>query len=109
MSCDLTDIDNIEDWNAPNPSAGILRKLRNDLEHNWVRISEAKHTAWLGEQDYAFTCTLEQLSTAALEVFRYVRTAMIYFVLAVQFNEKMKSENDDSSMRVAMETPEYYS
>ena len=94
LSCDLTDIDNIEDWKAPNPSASILRKLRNNLEHNWVRISEATHKVWRGEQDYAFTCTLEQLSTAALEVFRYVRTAMIYFVLAVQFNEKLKNKKD---------------
>lgn len=107
LSCDLTDTDNIEDWNAPNPSAGILRKLRNDLEHNWVRISEATHTIWLGEHDYAMTCTLEQISTAALEVFRYVRTALIYFVLAVQFNEKLKNEKESEGLCVTMETPTY--
>ena len=108
LSCDLTDTDNIEDWNAPNPSASILRKLRNDLEHNWVRISEATHTIWLGEHDYAFTCTLEQLSTAAIEVFRYVRTATIYFVLAVKYNEDLKNQNNKEEFCPAMETPTYY-
>ena len=107
LSCDLTDTDNIKNWNAPNPSAGILRKLRNDLEHNWVRISEAKSTVWLGEQDYAMTYTLEQISTAALEVFRYVRTAIIYFILAVQFNEKLKNEKESDGLCVTMETPTY--
>ena len=59
LACDLTDISkDSKKWKAPNPDAGILRRLRNDLEHNWVRIAKYGHSTWLGKHDYAFVWLL---------------------------------------------------
>ena len=108
LSCDLTDISNIKNWQIPNPDADILRKLRNNLEHNWVRVADCENSIWLGDHDYAFVLSKEQLETATLEVFRYTRTAIMYLILAITYNEKQKIKNLQDEIIPSMEVP-YYS
>lgn len=108
LACDLTDIDpDSTIWNAPNPHAGILRKMRNALEHKWVRLSEERNNTWLGEHDYAIVCTTEELTVATFEVFRYVRSAIIYFIWAVKYNELDKYKKISTKMMPSIETPNY--
>lgn len=108
LSCDLTDISNIKNWQIPNPVADILRKLRNNLEHNWVRVADCENSIWFGDHDYAFVLSKEQLETATLEVFRYTRTAIMYLILAITYNEKQKIKNLQDEIIPSMEVP-YYS
>ena len=108
LSCDLTDTSHIKNWQTPNPDASIFRELRNNLEHNWVRVADCENSIWLGDHDYAFVLSKEQLETATLEVFRYTRTAIMYLILAIKYNEKQKIQNIQDEIIPSMEVP-YYS
>lgn len=90
ISCDLFDSSKIHHWQAPNPNASDLRILRNDMEHNWVRISEFESVPWDTANDYANTISKDQLKKATLEIFKYVRSSLLYLVFAVKFNEEHK-------------------
>ena len=50
----------------------------------------------------------EQLETATLEVFRYTRTAIMYLIFAITYNEKQKKQNLQDEIIPSMEVP-YYS
>ncbi len=65
----------------PNPDAYILRILRNNLEHGWVKISESNSNIWKGKHNYAISITKEELEVTTMEVFRYTRCAILYLVL----------------------------
>lgn len=99
LACDLTDNDHIpsEKWTAPNPSAKHLRKLRNSLEHGWVRIAECT-PPWNNRLDYAEVFSLEQLKNMALELSMLVRSSIIYSILAVKYNETNKQNNNAESI-----------
>ena len=104
LACDLTDNDHIssEYWYAPNPSAKHLRKLRNSLEHGWVRIAESK-PPWNNKLDYAEVFSIIQLKKMALELAMLGRSAILYFVLAVKHNET--SKECDKIRSIAHSTP----
>lgn len=108
LSCDLTDSSRLKDWQIPNPDAYILRILRNNLEHGWVRISETNPHIWKGRHDYAKSITKEELEVTTMEVFRYTRCAIMYLVFAVTYNEKHRNSN--KNIKIAeMEVPSYIS
>ncbi len=90
LSCDLTDSSRLKDWQVPNPDAYILRILRNNLEHGWVKISESNSNIWKGKHDYAISITKEELEVTTMEVFRYTRCAILYLYFAVAYNEKYR-------------------
>lgn len=103
LSCDLTDINSSSEWNAPNPNASKLRILRNDLEHNWIRIAESNHSIWNKTHDYSIICSKEELKNYTLEIFRYTRSAILYLTFAVTYNEQQKN----ISHFLPVETPLY--
>ena len=106
LSCDLTDSSKLKDWQVPNPDAYILRILRNNLEHGWVRISETNLHIWKGKHDYAKSITKEELEVTTMEVFRYTRCAIMYLIFAVTYNEKFRNL-DNHEMVANMEVPQY--
>jgi len=105
LSCDLTDISKTKDWKAPNPNASCLRILRNDLEHNWVRIADHPYSIWNNKYDYAKVITKNDLEVVTMEMFRYTRSAILYFTFAVTFHEKFKNISQDKIVQI--EAPIY--
>ena len=105
LSCDLTDISKIKDWKAPNPNAACLKILRNDLEHNWVRIADYPHSVWNNKHDYANIITKNDLKVATKEIFRYTRSAILYFIFAVTVHEKFKNIPQEKTIQI--EAPIY--
>lgn len=95
LSCDLCDSNKIPNWKAPNPNTSYLRILRNDMEHNWVRIAEFECNHWNNEHDYVQTIPQKQLEKSTLEIFKYVRSALLYFIFAVKYNEKIKEQANE--------------
>lgn len=92
LSCDLTDTAKIPNWKAPNPNSVYLRTLRHDLEHNWVRVADIEDIGlWEGVHDYASVISKENLKNCTLELFKYVRNAILYFTYAVTINESQKN------------------
>lgn len=106
LSYDLTDSSKLKDWQVPNPDAYILRILRNNLEHGWVRISETNLNIWKRKHDYAKSITKEELEVTAMEVFRYTRCAIMYLIFAVTYNEKFRNL-DNHEIIANMEVPQY--
>lgn len=104
LSCDLTDIEKKKAWKAPNPNAACLRILRNDLEHNWIRVAEHPHSVWTGEHDYARTIRKDELEAITLEIFRYTRSAILYLTFAIQVNE---TQREPKGKTASFESPIY--
>ena len=95
LSCDLTDTAKIPNWKAPNPNSVYLRTLRHDLEHNWVRVADIEDIGlWEGVHDYASVISKENLKNCTLELFKYVRNAILYFTYAVTINENQKNTEE---------------
>lgn len=94
LACDLTDNSNIKNWKAPNPSARNIRILRNNFEHNWVRISQESNSLWLNKHDYAQIISRNTLELETLSMFKYTRSAILYFTFAVTVNERIKNNKD---------------
>lgn len=94
LSCDLVEFTNKKTDVKIKPSAKHLKKLRNDYEHNWVRIAEDKsHQLWNKTNDYATIKTKEEFKRDVMESFKIARSAIFYCVFAISENEKIKSKN----------------
>ena len=107
LSCDLTDISSIseEKWKAPNPDSSKIRRMRNALEHSWVRVTEESNSIWDDKNDYAYIVTASELEKNTVSVLKLVRCAIIYFCLAVKYEEDKKSEIKPTGLTVPMTTP----
>ena len=92
LSCDLTDTSSIskEKWKAPNPDSYKIRRMRNALEHSWVRVTEESNSIWNDKNDYAYIVTPSELEKNTMSVLKLVRCSMIYFCLAVKYEEDEK-------------------
>jgi hypothetical protein len=97
LACDLTDDTSIpaHKWKAPNAAASEIRKMRNAIEHGWLRVAEQKIDLWDKKNDYAHLVSLQTLEQHTLQILKLVRSAMQYFCLAVSRHEKSKSIPDD--------------
>ena len=100
LSCDLTDINKTKNWKAPNPNASCLRILRNDFEHNWVRIVDYPYSIWNNKYDYAKVITKNDLESITMEMFRYTRSAILYFTFAVTFQEKFNKISNEKIVEI---------
>ncbi len=109
LAIDLTDNDKgkmIQNWSAPNPDGKMIRKVRNAMEHNWLRVSDRKETK-RDRADFAnFVITSDELKDITLKTFKFVRSALLYFVLAVKVNEDSKKD-DQSKLIISQQTPMY--
>ncbi len=94
LSCDLTDnpalTDNADKWKAPKPAIAEIRQIRNAIEHGWLRVAEKKQTIWDTKNDFAHLISPEELYKQTLSLLKLVRSAIIYFCMAVSYNEKLK-------------------
>ena len=107
LSCDLTDTSSIpkEKWKAPNPDSSKIRRMRNALEHSWVRVTKESSAIWNDKNDYAYIVTPNELEKNTISVLKLVRCAMIYFCLAVKYEEDKKREANRPSSTVRFATP----
>lgn len=107
LSCDLTDAQTIpaDKWKAPNPSSAKIRQLRNAVEHGWLRVSEAAGTVWDRDNDYALNVSSGELKESTMVVLKTVRCALIYFCLAVKFQETTERDFSKKDLYVSQMTP----
>lgn len=94
LACDLTDNQNLTSdptkWKAPNPNAAEIRKIRNAIEHGWLRVAEHQQPVWDASGDFAHVVTPDELQKQTLFVLKLVRAAMLYLSMAVSYHEKNK-------------------
>jgi len=98
LSCDLTDnpdlTNNSNKWKAPNPSAAEIRKIRNAIEHGWLRVAGQEKTIWETQNDFAYVITPDNLQQSTLFLLKLVRSAMLYIYMAVSYNENQSKNTD---------------
>ncbi|MBX9597595.1 MAG: hypothetical protein K2X04_03350 [Burkholderiales bacterium] len=105
VSCDLNN-----GYNAPEAQtekliaeSKHLKKLRNDLEHNWVHVLEfILDDSKCCDQDYANYIETEQLESDTIKVLKLVRSCIIYLVFAVQLEENNRQSDGKS---ISLEIP----
>lgn len=102
LSCDLS---NPERCKAPNPESAEIRKIRNAIEHGWLRVSEGKCSVWNEESDFAHIITPQDLHIHTLSLLKLVRAAMLYLTFAVKSNEELKSRRTEKSEKVNVLSP----
>jgi len=107
LALDLTDIqENSKRWPAPNPDGKMIRQIRNAMEHNWLRVSDLKE-AKREEDDFAkFVITSRELKDITIKTFKLVRSAILYFVLAVKVHEDSKKD-DTNKIIISQQVPIY--
>jgi len=101
LSCDLYDIDLTKkghQWDAPNPSAAIYRKMRNACEHGWLRIADGDCEVWDRTNDYAYTVTSELLELHTMSILKLARSAISYFFYAISFEENRKKSDSEPEL-----------
>lgn len=98
LSCDLLDdektVSDPNKWKAPNPSSSEIRRIRNAIEHGWLRVAEQKQTIWEKDNDFAYVLSPEDLQKQTLFLLKIVRAAMHYLCMAVTYNEKSKKTEE---------------
>ena len=98
LACDLTDnpelTSNPIKWKAPNPCAAEIRKIRNAIEHGWLRVAEQDSGIWNASSDFAHIVTPGTLQKHTLFVLKLVRAAMLYLCMAVTYNEKSTAKSE---------------
>ena len=96
LSCDLFENEKIvsdpQKWKAPNPQSSEIRKIRNAIEHGWLRVAESECTIWDKDNDFAYLVTPQQLQAHTLFLLKLVRSAMLYLTMAVKLNEASGTE-----------------
>ena len=99
LSCDLTDNDKLTSepskWKAPIPSLANIRKTRNTIEHNWLKITEFEIGAFDNDSDFSYSISLEVLQNQTLLLLKLARSAMLYLCMAVSFEEKRRQADHD--------------
>ena len=95
LSCDLFDNEKTPSnkWKAPNPSAAKIRKIRNAIEHCWLRVCDKNSAIWDKDSDFSYAITLEELEEQTLELLKLARSAMLYLCMAVTYHEKNQSRD----------------
>ena len=107
LSCDLFDNEKIisdpSKWKAPNPEGYQIRKIRNAIEHGWLRVAEHDCDIWNKDHDHAYLITPLALQTHTLTLLKLVRAAMLYLTFAVKFNEMSKTEGNGIVVQFSLE------
>ncbi len=97
---------NDKDGRAPNPDGKMIRQVRNAIEHNWLRVSDRKEEKREKDDFANFVITSDELKDITLKTFKFVRSAILYFVLAVKVNEDSKKD-DPNKITISQQTPMY--
>jgi hypothetical protein len=93
LACDLKDNEKVapNKWQAPNPDGKALRKIRNALEHKFIRIAESD-SIWDRDSDFMEKVTPNRLIKLTLRTLKMARSGICYFVLAVKHHEETHSD-----------------
>lgn len=107
LACDVTDTSSIPDdkWKAPNPEGAEIRRMRNSIEHGWLRVVEYESEAPDAQNDYAHVVSSEKLMHLTMDTLKFARAAMQYLCFAVKYEEDRKSDNPDKGLYVSQTVP----
>lgn len=84
---------------AMEPDAQDLVRIRNRLEHQFLRITSMTTQPWA--KDMGLNLSEELLTRRTLRLLRRSRAALIYIVLAIHTRENIESKRDDSKLTVS--------
>ena len=102
LSCDLTE-NTSEKFAVPNPAASVLKRIRNEMEHGWLRVAEFDPAIWHKQSDFAMIMSSGELIQKTLFTLHLVRSAMLYFCMAIKYHEAKKPT--DGKLIVRTPTP----
>lgn len=105
LACDLSDTSKIPAgiWKAPQAELSEIRKLRNAVEHGWLRIAVGTPGIWHSDSDFAETITPSELKRLVLLTLRVTRSALVYLTQAVKFHENHQPK--DPSLVIPIPAP----
>jgi hypothetical protein len=90
------------------PEAQRLSEIRNDLEHKYLKLHTEMHsrTATLGSDsalvdDLATSVCRPEFEAMTLGLFSLIRAAIIYLVLGVHQEERLRAKNRPKTTRIA--------
>jgi len=95
LACDLTDDSGIKKklWKAPNPDGAEIRKVRNSIEHGWLRVVRYDSEPSDSDIDYAHLIHIDNLKYINLSVLSKVRAALMYLCFAIKLEEDKKEKD----------------
>ncbi|AHF94127.1 hypothetical protein OPIT5_06095 [Opitutaceae bacterium TAV5] len=79
---------------AMEPDAQDLVRIRNRLEHQFLRVTSMPEQFW--SKDLAFNVPEELLQRRTLRLLRCSRAALIYLVLAIHAHENSEGKRDNA-------------
>jgi len=94
---------------AIEPDAKEWYEIRNHLEHKFLKLhlnddnSAIYHSRYLGEIDESLTYSIEihDFERKTIKLLKTVRSALIYLVLAMEYEEFERRQKRDSSIKLA--------
>lgn len=84
---------------AMEPDAQDLVRIRNRLEHQFLRVTPVTAQAWA--KDVGLDLSEELLTRRTLRLLRRSRAALIYLVLAIHTRENIEGKSDPSKLTVS--------
>ena len=81
---------------AMEPDAQDLVRVRNRLEHQFLRVTSATSHSW--SKDLALNLSEELLKSRTMRLLRRSRAALIYLVLAIHTQESIEAKRDKSKL-----------
>lgn len=84
---------------AMEPDAQDLVRVRNRLEHQFLRVTSATSHSW--SKYLALDLSKELLMSRTMRLLRRSRAALIYLVLAIHTRENIEAERDKSKLAVS--------
>lgn len=92
VSCDLDDTSKNNDPRLL-ADAKHLKDTRNNLEHNWLRVSEVDEGKCC-DDDYSSVITTERLEADTIKLLKLARACLMYLKFAVQIEEDERQQID---------------
>lgn len=81
---------------AMEPDAQDLVRVRNRLEHQFLRVTSVASHPW--KKDLGFDLSEELLKSRTMRLLRRSRAALIYLVLAIHTQESIEGKRDKSKL-----------
>jgi hypothetical protein len=79
-----------------DPDAQGFNKLRNHLEHKYVKVHSfaipERDTSDMWFDDFAYSLTVDELKRRSLRLLRLVRAALIYLILGMHAEERRRHD-----------------
>ncbi|MGH1428258.1 MAG: LA2681 family HEPN domain-containing protein [Arenicella sp.] len=107
LACDIQDLSSksMKNWKAPNPDSAELRRLRNSIEHGWLRVVSYESERSEENDDYAHIVSSDNMCRMTIDTLRLTRAAMQYVCFAVKYEEDRRTQNETDSLCIPLAVP----